>query len=122
MKLRIAAFILTILLGLAGGLYYGWVISPVQSPEASLTDLRLDYKTDLTLMAAEAFQAEHDLDAAAARLSRLGDESPVFLARQMYLVARQAGYPAEDLKLMDDLAIALQTWVPSAANTPEAAQ
>jgi hypothetical protein len=117
LKLRIALFIIAILLGLAGGLYYGWVINPAQSPDTSLADLRLDYKTDYVLMTAEAYQAEHSLDVAAARLSRLGDEEPVYLARQMYLVARDAGYPAADLKLIDDLAIALQTWTPGATPT-----
>lgn len=118
MKLRIAAFLLTILLGLAAGLYYGWMLNPVSSPDTGLADLRLDYKTDLVLMAAEAYQAEHDLDAAAARLALLGEDAPVYLARQMYLVARDAGYPDADLKLIDDLAIALQTWTPG---TPSSA-
>ncbi len=115
MKLRIALFALTILIGLAAGLYYGWVISPAESPASNLANLRLDYQTDYTIMTAEAYQAEHDLDAAAARLSRLGAEAPSYLARQMYLVARDAGYPAADLDLIDDLAVALQSWSPAPA-------
>lgn len=120
MKLRITVFILMILIGLAGGLYYGWVLSPRQSPAQGLTGLRLDYKTDCVLMAAEVYQADGDLPAAARRLALLGDEEPVYLARQMYLVARDAGYAPADLKLIDDLAVALQA-LPPAASASQAA-
>lgn len=108
MKRRIAVFILMILIGLAGGLYYGWVVNPRQSPAEGLIGLRLDYKTDCVLMAAEIYHTDGDLQAAVRRVAMLGSDEPVYLARQMYLVARDAGYPASDLVLIDDLAAALQ--------------
>ena len=46
---RWTLFLLVIILGLALGLVYGWVINPVSFQDTTLNNLRIDYKTDYTL-------------------------------------------------------------------------
>ena len=53
--LRVFFFFLAILLGVGIGLAFGWLVMPAAAPtNASLNQLRADYKTDLTLMIAES--------------------------------------------------------------------
>jgi hypothetical protein len=63
-------------------------------------------------MVAEAYQAEQDPAFAAQRLAVLGSEAPALLAAQADDYARQSGYPADDLTLLQELAVALETWQP----------
>ena len=49
---RWTLFLLVILLGLGLGLVYGWVINPVSFQDTTLNNLRIDYKTDYTLLVA----------------------------------------------------------------------
>ncbi|HSL45503.1 MAG TPA: hypothetical protein VK897_18860, partial [Anaerolineales bacterium] len=65
---RRIGFIIAILIGLAGGLYYGWVVNPVNYVDTTIDTLRPDYQTDYVLMVAEAYHANLDLDLAARRL------------------------------------------------------
>jgi hypothetical protein len=106
--------LLGLFLGLTAGLAYGWVISPVEYIDTTLDTLRADYRTDYVLMAAEAFQVEQDLALAARRLAALGSEQPGEIAIQALAFAQQSGYPEEDLALIQELAMALQTWQPDA--------
>jgi hypothetical protein len=39
-------FLTAILLGAAAGLFYGWVVNPVEYVEITPRSLRVDYKTD----------------------------------------------------------------------------
>jgi hypothetical protein len=100
-------------LGIALGLAYGWFVDPVQYTDITPDALRLDYQGDYTLMVAEAYRVEQDPAAAARRLAVLGSDPPARIASDAYEYARQAGYPADDLTLMQGLAIALQTWQPA---------
>ncbi len=101
------------------GLFYGWFINPVQYTDLTPDVLRFDYQSDYVLMTAEAYRMEQDPAAAARRLSVLGSDPPAVIAERAYDYARQAGYPADDLTLMQGLTIALQTWQPvSGTNLP----
>jgi hypothetical protein len=62
-------FFLVIGVGIAAGLLYGWVVSPVKYVDTSPETLRQDYKTDYVLMVAEAFQTERDTSLALQRLA-----------------------------------------------------
>jgi hypothetical protein len=95
-------------LGLAAGLVYGWVISPVEFVDTTPDTLRADYRADYVLMVAESFHADQDLELAARRLSSLGEEPPAEIVRQSLEFARQAGYSQPDLDLISALAQALQ--------------
>ena len=99
-------------LGIALGLVYGWVINPVQYTDITPATLRIDYQTDYVLMVAEAYHAEQDPALAARRLAVLGSEPPAIIAREAENFARQAAYPSDDLTLIQDLTVALQTWQP----------
>jgi len=104
--------LIAVLLGISFGLVYGWVIDPVQYTDITPDALRIDYRTDYVLMVAEAFQAEQDPALAAQRLALLGSEPPALIAGEAYNYAQDSSYPAEDLTLIQDLAVALQTWQP----------
>ena len=74
---RWTIFTLVILLGLGLGLVYGWVINPVSFQDTTLNSLRIDYKTDYTLMVAEVYHQDNDLEWALNRLTLLDDASPM---------------------------------------------
>ncbi len=105
-------FILSIIIGSGLGLYYGWVFSPVEYIDTTPATLRADYRADYTLMVAETFHSEQDTEAAARRLALLGSEPPASLVAAALDFARQNGYAATDLQLLQDLSIALQVWQP----------
>ena len=110
---RYILFLLTLLAGLGAGLFYGWVLSPVEFVDTSPDTLRQDYKTDYVLMAAEAYSVEGDVALAARRLALLGDETPFISAQQALTFAVQVGYAPSDLALLRELVDALETWNPS---------
>ncbi len=98
--------------GIALGLVYGWMISPVQYTDVTPDALRIDYRTDYALMVAEAYRAEQDPALAARRLAVLGSEAPSVIAGEAEDFAREANYPSDDLTLIQELTLALQTWQP----------
>ena len=103
-------FILAVLIGMAGGLYYGWNINPVKYVETTPATLRIDYQTDYILMVAEAYQTEGDLDLAARRLAVLGETPPAEIVRQAMIYAAQVMWADSDQDLLGKLASDFQTW------------
>jgi hypothetical protein len=103
-------FFITIAVGAAGGLYYGWVINPVQYVDTYPSSLRADYKADYVLMVAEAYQAERDLFLSMRRLSVLGDATPEESVNKALLFAISVNPPYSqiDLATMQNLYNALQ--------------
>lgn len=104
--------LITILLGIVLGLVYGWAIDPVQYTDITPDALRIDYRTDYVLMVAEAYQAEEDPELASRRLAVLGSEPPALIAGEVYAYAQQSAYPADDLELIQELVVGLETWQP----------
>ena len=104
--------LIAVLLGFTLGLVYGWVIDPVQYTDITPDALRVDYRTDYVLMVAEAYQAEQDPALASQRLAVLGSDPPALIAGDAYNFAKQSAYSADDLALIQELAVALQTWQP----------
>jgi len=105
--------LIALALGISLGLVYGWVISPIQYTDVTPDALRIDYRTDYVLMVAEAYHAEQDPALAARRLALLGSQPPAIIANEAYEFARQTdGYPGDDLTLIQELSVALQTWQP----------
>jgi hypothetical protein len=103
-------FLLIILIGLGLGLFYGWVISPVEYVDTSPDSLRADYRADYALMVAEAYQQQPDPAFAARQLAFLGSEPPAQIAASALEFARQNGYDSADLQLLQNLVTALQAW------------
>jgi hypothetical protein len=66
-----------LLLGLAFGLVYAWVLSPVKFVDTSPASLRPDFKDQYRLLIAIAYQDGGDLVRAQSRLALLGDPDPV---------------------------------------------
>jgi hypothetical protein len=106
-------FFLSVAIGIAAGLYYGWVINPIHYVDTTPDTLRADYKADFVLMTAEAYQNDGDLAAAAQRLAVLGDTRPQESVAKATLFAAKASYGPADLALMQKLGDALQTWTPA---------
>jgi hypothetical protein len=106
-------FLLAIAIGSAAGMYYGWVLNPVEYIDTAPDSLRIDYKTDFVLMVAESYHAEQDLGLAVRRLGLLGDRPPMDIVVDAILFAVENEYAGVDLSLMQTLADDLQTWNPS---------
>jgi len=100
-------FIFSILIGVAIGLLYGWIIQPVRYADTPLKSLSQDYQTDYVLMVAEAYSFDQNLAAATRALDNLGSAPPQETIHQAILRAEQAGYNGRDLELMRSLQSAL---------------
>ena len=107
---RYMFFGVMVLVGLGLGLYYGWVVSPVQFVDTTLDTLRVDYQTDIVLMVAEEFAEDKDTLRAVERLYLVGSESPLERVQAAMIFAVEVGYSPEDLALLRDLANAVRSW------------
>ena len=110
-------FIVSLALGLGLGLYYGWVVSPVQYVDMTPSTLRADFRADYTLMVAEVFKSDQNIDVAARRMALLGSQPPAEIAAQALASAQQYGYSAPDITLLQNLSVALQVWRPGSEST-----
>jgi|SRR5271157_465690 len=115
---RWVKFLIVLLLGMAAGLVYGWVINPVQYKDMSPGTLRSDYRTDYVLMVAEVNHTNRNLDLAAQQLAMLGSAPPAQIAAQALQTALQYGYTENDLQLLRELSSALQSWQPGNGISP----
>jgi hypothetical protein len=106
---RWTKFLLAVLLGAAAGLFYGWVVNPVEYVDIAPESLRVDYKTDYVLMVAEAYQVDHDLELAVRRLALLGSSTPSNIVANALSYALQHEY----LSLLQSLGEAILTWNPN---------
>jgi hypothetical protein len=100
---RWIGFIIAILVGVALGLGYGWIGSPVRYVDTSPDTLRIDYRTDYILMVAEAYQNESDLGLAVRRLAMLGNLPPSEMVDQAIQFAQKYGYAEADIIRMQSL-------------------
>lgn len=104
----------SILVGLALGIAYGWMVNPVQYVDTPPSNLRADYKADYALMVAEIYAADGDLTLASYRLSRLGEESSLVSVQNAIDTAGELGYGEGDMILLSNLAEKLQGTAPTA--------
>lgn len=110
-------FLLAILVGVAVGLLYGWLINPVEYVDTTPDTLRIDYQSDYVLMVAEIYSVESDIARAVRRLALLGNDPPAEIAHRALLFAEREGYIDSDIVLIRALYTDLQTWNP-ALETP----
>ncbi len=110
---RWTKFIIAIALGAAAGMFYGWVVNPVEYVDISPQNMRVDYKTDYVLMIAESYQADHDLGLAVRRLARIGTSTPTDIVANALSYAMQHEYAPQDLSLLQTLGEDLLTWNPN---------
>ena len=62
-------FLIGIGLGLAGGLYYAWILNPVEYTDTAPDSLRADFRADYLALIASAYAGTEDLVRARARLA-----------------------------------------------------
>src|SRR5512137_2024132 len=110
---RWTKFLIVLILGAAVGLFYGWVVNPVEYVDISPQNLRVDYKADYVLMVAESFQVDHDLGLAVRWLSLLGSAAPTQIVAEALNYALQHDYAAQDLSLIQSLGESLLDWNPN---------
>jgi hypothetical protein len=118
---RWVGFFIAVILGVAAGLYYAWVLDPVEYMDTSPDSLLFDYKSDYILMVAEAFQLEGDPELAVRRLAVLGDQQPAELVQDAVLFGARAGYVDADLARMRQLAEQLASFRPRLDNPEQPA-
>ena len=96
------------LLGIALGVFYGWLVNPVKFLDTTPASLRVDYRLDFVLMTAESFHANHDSDAARREMAILGGQSPASICAEVIRIAETTPYSKGDLALIQELARAMQ--------------
>jgi hypothetical protein len=110
---RWTKFLIAVILGAAAGLFYGWVVNPVEYVDIAPESLRTDYKTDYVLMVAEAYQVDDDLGLAVRRLALLGSSTPSDIVANALKYALDHEYAAQDIALFQSLGEDLLTWNPN---------
>ncbi len=105
-------FFLTLGLGAAAGLYFGWMVRPDPQSRPSLDTLREDFRTDYVLMIAETYQKEGDLNLATQQLTHLSNQPPSETIAKAILYAMQAPYSPADQAMMQKLQQDLQAKAP----------
>lgn len=109
---RWTKFLIMVVLGATVGLFYGWVVNPVEYVDISPQSLRMDYKADFVLMVAESYQVNHDLGLAVRRLALLSSSAPTDIVANALSYALQHEYAAQDLSLIQALGEAIVNWDP----------
>ena len=105
------AKILVAIVGLAGGaalgLWYGWIVSPVEWTDTDLAHLHPFYKDEFVLMVSEAYALDGDLDTARARMALLDLPDPAAAVADLAerYIAQSA--PALQIRALAQLADAM---------------
>jgi hypothetical protein len=100
-------FILAVALGMAGGLYYSWVINPVEYIDTAPASLREDYKSDYLALIASAYASSSDLTRARVRLAAIPDPNPAGTLSQLAQTRLAQGKPESEARALALLAAAL---------------
>lgn len=100
---RFIWFFIMIAAGIAIGLYFTWMVSPVTYVDATFFDLRQDYKADYVLMVAEIYDSEPVLLQTMMRLDRLMETSAETAVENAIVNAGQLGYSQHDVELLYQL-------------------
>ncbi len=103
------------IIGIALGLFYGWILNPIKFVDVPPSSLRADYRADYILMVAESYHGTKDADFARRQLAILGSEAPAVLVARAIQTAQQVGYAAQDQAIMQELMLAMQATAPAPA-------
>ncbi|MBN2304747.1 MAG: hypothetical protein JXQ72_09735 [Anaerolineae bacterium] len=72
---HVGSLLIGVIMGLAAGVFLGWQQFPVEYTNSSLSALAPHYQEEYTVMVAEGYQYDQDLDGALSRLQPLGMEN-----------------------------------------------
>ena len=114
MRIIPSRLVIGLVLGVATGLIYGWIISPVEYINTAPDSLRADYRTDYVLMVAQAYAVEDDLELAQKRLAALGPEPPSEATLQAIQFAAEHSFSQADIEALRQLALGLRSFPPPA--------
>jgi hypothetical protein len=107
-----------IILGVALGLVYAWLVSPIAYVDTPPVSLRADYKDQYRTLIALAYASNGDLGRARARLALLGDPDPGPLVASQATRAAAQNHPLSEIQALALLAEALGSPVELLASTP----
>jgi hypothetical protein len=93
--------------GMGLGLWYGWVLDPVEYTDTDVSHLASVYRDEYVLMVGEAYALDGDLDAARARLALLDLADPATHVADLAQAALERGAPRLDVQALARLAAAL---------------
>ncbi len=110
--------LIAVIIGIALGLVYGWVIDPIQYTDVTPNILREDFRADYVLMVAEAHQSEQDSETSARRLAILGSESPATITTSALEYANRNGFTQNEILALQNLLTAMQMVQPPGINNP----
>ena len=108
---RLIGFFFAIALGLAVGLFFGWLVDPPRAKNTVISSLRADYQADYVLMVAWAYPETADIPAAIEQLKELDANDPLRAVRNAFVTAQQLGYSQIDLQSIADLGLRLEAWL-----------
>lgn len=97
-------FLLGLLLGISGGLLYGWLVQPIEYVNTTPASLRQDFQVDYMLTLAEAYPTQGDLDWVRQHLALLGPSAPDALLDRALSYARSNDYNPADVGRLERLA------------------
>ena len=80
MKNPTVMVVVGLVVGLILGVFYAWVINPVEWTDASIQHLRADLQEDYLRMAIESYNFTHDVEKAKSRYEELGENGDKVLA------------------------------------------
>ena len=109
---RLFGFLFVILLGLAAGLSYGWILNPAEVRNTSLDSLRSDYQADYVLMVAEIFAVDQDLPSAIQLLKHVSLVDPSRAVKEALVTGQQLNYSNQEMLTLAGLEIAINSEVP----------
>lgn len=102
-----------LVVGIALGLVYAWILSPVQIIDSAPEALRADFKDQYRAVIAASYAANGDLKRAQARLALLGDADPYQALSAQAQQMLGAGESPEVVQQVAGLASALQGLAPT---------
>lgn len=115
---KIVMVVIALILGIALGLAYGWVIEPVEYTDVTPNILREDYRVDYVLMVAESYQNDLDAEEANQRLAALGSEPPASITASALDYATRNDFAPEEMQALQNLLTAMQTYQPQGNVSP----
>jgi hypothetical protein len=96
-----------LVIGIAFGLGYSWMVSPVKYIDAPPYSLREDYKEQYRVLVAVAYLYSGDLLRAQDRLEKLRDDDIVQTISRQAQQAQAESHPEEEVRALSQLATAL---------------
>lgn len=114
LKISLQFIVLGLLLGVAVGLIYGWVIRPVEQIGIAPQSLKQEFRVDYVLMVAEAYADNEQLEQARVRLASLGPDNPINYVLEAINYGVEQAFDYDDLQTLNRLVIDLRNNPPSA--------